>query len=243
MCERILIALLLVGAACADELPSGLRRTGEVAAAGSRSVAAFAWKLPGEAGELTMVEVQKDLWIGRTEVTCGQLRAWARATKTALPGSIASLGDEHPAVDVTWDEARAFCAWAGLALPTLKEWERAASGGDARAFPWGDEAGGVRGNFCDRSCPEEFEWRDRSRDDGHAYTAPVGSFPAGVSPTGALDMGGNAWEWCADGEGGERPACGGGWCSPVETGAVSFRNAFPRDTRWAGLGFRAVKRR
>lgn len=110
---------------------------------------------------------------------------------------------DHPVVDVSWEEATAFCRWLdgqgatytlatmGAAptlavgaprLPTEAEWEHAARGGDGRTFPWG----------------ETFEpQRANTREGGRAGTSPVGAYPEGASPYGVLDLAGNVWEWTA----------------------------------------------
>ena len=62
-----------------------------------------------------------------------------------------------------------------------------------RAYPWGSTFDGARLNFCDANCTS-----DVSANDGYEFTAPVGSYPAGASPYGVLDMAGNAFEWVAD---------------------------------------------
>ncbi len=143
-------------------------------------------------------------WIDKTEVTNAQYRICVEAGSCQTPTGCVwgeptyddSTKADHPVVCVSWDDARAYCQWAGGRLPTEAEWEKAARGTEGRIYPWGNTFDGSKVNYCDRSC--ELDTKDTAANDGSARTAPVGSYSAGASPYGALDMAGNAWEWVAD---------------------------------------------
>ncbi len=137
----------------------------------------------GEADEKPVHEICFDapFWIDRYEVTRALYGACVAAGGcTETPPSDYSTAPEQPINRVTWFQAKAYCDWRGVRLPTEAEWEYAARGVSNWRYPWGDEwnAGNVvhSGNSNDQ-------------------TAPVGSRLRGASWVGALDMSGNVWEW------------------------------------------------
>lgn len=110
-------------------------------------------------------------------------------------GSTTQGIEDHPVVHVTWNDAAAYCEWAGRRLPTEAEWEYAARGGIEEAkYPWGNEevdAGGWRANIWQGDFP-----RTNTLEDGYLTTAPVRAFePNGFGLWQAV---GNVWEWCQD---------------------------------------------
>jgi formylglycine-generating enzyme required for sulfatase activity len=147
----------------------------------------------------------------------------------------------HPVVNVTWDEAQAYCAWIGGRLPTEEEWEYAARGGlDGKLFPWGDD-------FSNQA-----HARHASRSKEWDFTAPVGVFAANAF--GLHDMAGNVWEWTSSRHKpshaseamndayDERTIKGGGFDNQIVRLRVSQRAALSRNGRHnIYVGFRCVR--
>lgn len=124
-------------------------------------------------------------YIDRTEVTVAQYARFLAATGRAAPAGWNESQpppktENLPITNIRWADALEYALWAGKRLPTEAEWEKAARGRDGRRFPWGPADAPLRRNL------ESGKLR------------PVGSFPDGASPCGALDLSGNAWEWTAD---------------------------------------------
>ncbi len=188
-----------------------------------------------------------DFLIDKKGVTWGQYKKYAEATGISLPPRDPYWGIhyDHPMVFVTWEEAKAYCEWAGGRLPTEAEREKASRGTDRRKYPWGNE----------EPAPHLGVFRSSW---GFEATAPVGTHPAGVSPYGVLDMGGNVWEWCSDWwdrdyfevspyRDPEGPASGiahllkgGSWDSRPSVLSSSSRNFGRRGYREFDFGFRCA---
>jgi len=149
---------------------------------------------------------------------------------------------DHPVVHVSWNDAKAFCAWSGTRLPHEAEWEMAARGGLEQArFPWGDELepGGRhamnvwQGNFPGQN----------TGDDGWLGTCPVDAYePNGI---GMLNTSGNVWEWCADRFDRQTRAIRGGsylchasYCNRYRVAARSFNTP---DSSTGNMGFRVAR--
>jgi formylglycine-generating enzyme required for sulfatase activity len=195
-------------------------------------LAAGAYTL-GEPGEERVVEVREVL-VARYPVTNAHYAAFAEATGRQSGAKLADpeLAD-HPATDVTFADAEAFCVWASARLgatarlPDGDEWEAAARSRDARPWPWGPTFDPERCNCA------EAAW---------GWTVPVRSHPTGAGPCGAEQLAGNVWEWVAD------PPDADGWrtvrggCYLDHAWGLRASRALPADPAraTATTGFRIV---
>jgi len=171
--------------------------------------------------------------IGKAPVTVGQFKGYCfdKGINFSNFGETEwGWMDDHPMVNVTWQQARDFCKWAGGDLPTEAQWEKAARGTDARKYPWGPNWDGTRLQF------------------DSDMTDSVRAHASGASPYGCLDMAGNVWQWCSDWYASagsekkdfrERVLKGGSWaCSnPVLVEAASRLGEDPA-YRDVSIGFR-----
>ncbi|HKY03723.1 MAG TPA: SUMF1/EgtB/PvdO family nonheme iron enzyme, partial [Blastocatellia bacterium] len=183
-------------------------------------------------------------FIDKTEVTNEAYKAFIDATGRTAPatwkGSAYPEGRASwPVTDVSWEDAAAYAAWAGKRLPTEEEWEAAARGTEGRVYPWGND------------------WRTGVANIQTAGITDVGKFQAGASPSGALDMVGNVWEWTATefevypGNNAAPPAnlepgktyrvIRGGAYDGSKLHAASYRGYLISDQPYPKVGFRCAK--
>ncbi|MBI5083757.1 MAG: formylglycine-generating enzyme family protein [Acidobacteria bacterium] len=242
------------------------------------------------------VRITRAFFMGRTEVTVGQFRQFTEATGYRTDAERDGEGgwgydeatgmcvgrrprfswkdpgfpqtQDHPVVNVTWDDALAYCKWLGkldgktYRLPTEAEWEYAARAGTTTRYFSGDEPKALQAfaNVVDDTGITSFPHVNEiviPRAEGHRFTAPVASFKP--NPWGLYDMAGNVWEWCSDRYGEDayahsrlndprgprrgdlRVRRGGAWNSWPLWARSSFRNWNTPWSRCLNLGFRVVR--
>ena len=207
--------------------------------------------------------------IDRTEVTVAQYRECVRKFQECVqaggkqcPGctdeGLSEYGlcnwqqadrNNHPINCVDWSQAKAYCEWAGKRLPREAEWEKAARGRDGRKYPWGNDEFSAESkqwaNIADEAAKRELGSRipfyAEDYDDKFATTAPVGSFPNGASPYGAVDMAGNVYEWVWDSTPGGRGVRGGSWSGSPGLARSSSRYWLVPGSRLSRVGFRCAQ--
>jgi formylglycine-generating enzyme required for sulfatase activity len=203
-------------------------------------------------------------YIGTYEVSNRHYHAFVKATGRRNPENCCDAryniwrGDtlldgvgDLPVINVSWEDAVAYCKWIGGRLPTEAEWEKAARGTDGRTYPWGNEP--VSGNRANYSFDPVAMW------DGPASLAKVHQYDFGRSPYGAYEMAGNVWEWVQDwydenyyknspaknpqgpSEGRERVIRGGSWRDTADMLRSTNRSKHAPGERRVYIGFRCAK--
>ncbi len=198
-----------------------------------------------------------DIWFGKYEVTNGQYRRYMPRHSSRSVHGVTLNNDDQPVVLVSWEDARRYCEWLTryfghylpegyvFRLPRESEWMYAASKGDNRKYPWGDEWPPVYGNFADESARQVLpHWRGiEGYDDGYVVTAPV--MHSGMNAFGIYGLAGNVWEWVDDWYDPEKRTVkvrkGGSWdFAPKESLRISYRGMERPQARHDTIGFRVV---
>jgi formylglycine-generating enzyme required for sulfatase activity len=203
-------------------------------------------------------------WMGKYEVTNRQFRLFQPGHDSKVYKEFSLNGEDQPAVYVSWNEARDFAQWLGkkshtrLDLPTEAQWEYAARAGTTTARFWGNDPDQAceYANVYDQTGKEKIDigWANHNCQDGHAVTAPTGSFQA--NGFGLYDMLGNVWEWCVDiygpymdtrdnphgsTAGGYRVFRGGSWDNKPASVRGGNRLRISPGYRYNDLGFRLAR--
>jgi formylglycine-generating enzyme required for sulfatase activity len=219
----------------------------------------------GDAGAQHKVKLSA-FCMDKTEVTVAAYRQCVNekrgATQCTAPDTTTWCNwntkdhDQHPVNCVDWNQADTYCRWFERRLPTEAEWEYAARGAQGRKYPWGDTP--PSNQLC-------WDGEGRNLGKGKRYvTCAVGSYPAGATPLGLVDMAGNVWEWVADWDGpyppdtnpppedpkgpdkstpeNRRVVRGGGWRgNDASWVRAAFRNWFDVSLRFNSVGFRCAR--
>jgi serine/threonine-protein kinase len=207
----------------------------------------------GQSDERPEHQVNLDaFWIDQTEVTNAMYEKCVSDGDCQEPNNTSSYThssyygnpefDNFPVIYVDWNQANAYCSWAGRRLPTEAEWEKAARGEDAFTHPWGNDL--PNNNLLNFNA-------------AIGDTTEVGAYPNGASPYGALDMAGNVWEWVSslyqsypydanDGrenlsDSGSRPLRGGAWNDVDNDVRSADRFRFVPTNTVNNLGFRCAR--
>lgn len=169
--------------------------------------------------------------IGRYPVTVWEYAKFVEMGGGPEPGSWKEqlAHPNWPVANVTWHQAKAYCDWAGVRLPTELEWEFAAAGVDKRKYPWGCEFLTDHANTYESKI-------------GHP--SPVGVFPLGNTPQGVCDMAGNVCEWTSseyESGSGTFVLRGGSWLSDPDFAACAFRSRGGPVDHGSDIGFRCSR--
>jgi hypothetical protein len=197
------------------------------------------------------------IWFGKYEVTNGQFRRFRPGHSSRSVEGFSLDGDEQPVVYVSWEDAQRYCEWLtehfknripqgfSFRLPTEAEWMYAASAGEHRTYPWGDEWPPSYGNYSDETARQALsQWRGiEGYNDGHAVTAPVVN--SGMNELGIFGVAGNVWEWTSDWHDPEQALFkvrkGGSWdFDPRESLRIAARGLDRPTARYDTIGFRIV---
>ncbi|MCA8920360.1 MAG: SUMF1/EgtB/PvdO family nonheme iron enzyme, partial [Planctomycetes bacterium] len=169
-------------------------------------------------------------YAGKYPVTWGQYRHFCEVTQRDLAPARYPVDENHPVHNVSYADAEAYCAWAGLRLLREEEWRFAAQANTGQPYPWGE----------DEPSPTRCNWAGHPRH-GRRRSAPVGSFPAGASPYGVLDLAGNVAEWTLTEEGRPDAAVLGGSFRSESTGcAIGVAEMLPKESSEGHVGFRVA---